>query len=342
MSNKTTDVIKSWFVAGQELGEYIGIRFGRLAPGATEPEWIFLPHTDFDGIGGLAEILRRRGANLNRLPQIRYPAEPSLSPLLRSLPSYLRPRRRLNWAIEGEQPQKVLREPPSAVAWHVFDEGETTQIRRACRNAGVTVNSFLLKHLTKAVRPYLRDHSSVVPWMIPVNLRGKVSMDQDTANHSSYIGVKVQSYETVNDIHRNIYAALGKGEHWSNWYSYQLGRFISSGMRRYLVEKELAMPQWFLGGFSNLGDWDPYREITAEQCLGGWLFSPPVLRCQLLGAGCVTFQNQLSLVIQVHPDLATKPELPRAWMQNWVKEIGLDLPPVSKAASRNGASNGVH
>jgi hypothetical protein len=340
MSKKTTDAIKSWFVTGQEAGEYIGIRFGHLAPDATEPEWIFLPHTDFDGIGGFAEILRRRGASLDRLPQIRYPVAPSVSPLLRSLPKYLKPRRRLNWAVKGETPRKTLKEPPSAVAWHIFDEHDTTQMRRACRKVGVTVNSFLLKHLTKAVRPYLEDQSSAVPWMIPVNLRGKVSTGEDTGNHSSYIGIKVQSYETVNDIHRNIYTTLGKGEHWANWYGYQLGRFMSAGMRRYLVDNDLAMPQLYLGGFSNLGDWDPHKEITQEKCLGGWLFSPPVLRCQLLGAGCVTFQNRLSLVIQVHPDLATGSELPRAWMQNWVKEIGLDLPVVAKSAARNG--NGAH
>jgi hypothetical protein len=333
MSKKTTDAIKSWFVAGQEVGEYIGIRFGRVAPGATQPEWIFLPHTDFDGIGGLAEILRRRGANLERLPQIRYPVGPSVSPLLKALPNYLKPRRRINWAVNGSgAPSQDSSSPPSAVAWHLFDESETNQMRRACRKVGVTVNSFLLKHLTKAVRPFLEDQSSGVPWMIPVNLRGKVACEPDTANHSSYVGVTVQSYETVSEIHRNIYTALGKGEHWSNWYAYQFGRYLSPGMKRYLVEKELAMPQWFLGGFSNLGDWDPYKEITQKECLGGWLFSPPVLRCQVLGAGCVTFQNRLSLVIQVHPNLATKSEVPKAWMQNWVKEIELDLPRASNGA----------
>ena len=87
------------------------------------------------------------------------------------------------------------------------------QMRRVCRKAGVTINSFLLKNLTKAIRPFLEDQSSMVPWMIPVNLRGKITRDRDTANFSSYVGVKVQSYETVHDIHRSIYEALGRKEH---------------------------------------------------------------------------------------------------------------------------------
>jgi hypothetical protein len=182
-----------------------------------------------------------------------------------------------------------------------------------------------LKHLTKAIRPFLEDQSSVVPWMIPVNLRGKLVRDRDTANYSSYVGVKVQSYETPHDIHLNIYAALHRREHWANWYALHTGRFLTRGMRKFLLAKELAMSQWNLGSFSNLGDWDPEKEITQTECLGDWLFSPPVLRCQLIGAGCVTFQNRLSLVIQAHPELTTNPAIAKAWMQNWVKEIEMDL-----------------
>ncbi|HSY19995.1 MAG TPA: hypothetical protein VK815_16745, partial [Candidatus Acidoferrales bacterium] len=86
MSAKTFDPIAPWFVAAEALGEYIGIRFGRIAPGKTEPEWIFLRHAEFDGVGGLADIFRRRGATVATLPQIKHPAEPSLLPLLKMAP----------------------------------------------------------------------------------------------------------------------------------------------------------------------------------------------------------------------------------------------------------------
>jgi hypothetical protein len=316
-----------WFIAAQELGEYIGIRFGRIAPGSSKPEWIFLLHTEFDGIGGLAEILRRRGAELGRLLQLKHPSPPSWLPLLRAAPAYLKPRRRLKWisldrgpALGANEPQ-----PPPAVAWHVFDHAMTLQVRRVCRKAGVTVNSFLLKNLTKAIRPFLEDQSSVVAWMIPVNLRGKVTRPRDTANHSSYVGVRVKSFETVRDVHRNIYAALGRGEHWANWHAYRVGRFLTAGMRKFLIAKGLATSQAYLGGFSNLGEWDPEEKITSPGCQGAWLFAPPTLRCQLLGAGCVTFQNRLTLTLQTHPDLTTSPAVPQAWVSAWVKEIGMDV-----------------
>src|ERR1041384_1657784 len=237
MPKDETDAISPWFLDAEQLGEYIGIRFGRVAPGSFDPEWFFLRHTDFDGIGGLAELLRRRGANLERLLQLKHPARPSWVPLLRAFPKYFRPRRQVKWGRleRGSTLESAIPQPPPAVAWYAFDEAATTQIRRVCRKAGVTVNSFLLKHLTKAIRPFLADEASVVPWMVPVNLRGKVIRDRDTANYSSYVSVNVKSYQTIQDVHSNIYAALGRGEHWANWNSYKLSGVLNSRMRRLLI-----------------------------------------------------------------------------------------------------------
>jgi hypothetical protein len=327
MPKNRTDPISPWFFVCEELGEFIGIRYGRIAPGETEPDWTFVRHTDFDGIGGFAELLRRRGAVLPRLAQIKHPSPPSWLSLVRALPKIMRPRRKVKWgALErGPIVSSTSSQPPLAVAWHVFDEAQTTQIRRVCRKNGVTVNSFLLKHLTKAIRPFLQDQAEVVPWMIPINLRGKVVRDRDTANFTTYVGVNVRSYETVNDIHQNIYAALGRGEHWANWYAYEPGRLLPKSMKKLLLVKEYATSQWNIGSFSNLGDWDPEKTITQAECDGDWFFAPPVLRCQKVGAGCVTFQNRLSLTIQTHPDLTTSCAVPQAWIQNWVKEIEIDV-----------------
>src|SRR5439155_25818159 len=134
MSEQAFDPIKPWFLTAEELGEYIGIRFGRLAPGKTEPEWIYLRHAEFDGIGGFAEILRKRGATLGRLPQIRHPASPSRLSVLKLLPKYLQPRHRVKWAALEQGPAFDGKpQPPTAAAWHVFDENETLRIRHVCR-----------------------------------------------------------------------------------------------------------------------------------------------------------------------------------------------------------------
>jgi hypothetical protein len=335
MSPSSSDAIAAWFAAAEELGEYIGIRFGHTSEDAREPSWSFLRHVDFDGIGGFAELLRQEGAQLPRLPQIRHPRAASWSCLLRALPKYASPRRRVRLALaDAPTAPSTRNDPPRAVAWHLFDESTTTRIRLACRNASVTVNSFLLKHLTKAIRPFIEVQSTDIPWMIPVNLRGKVDRGRDTANHTSYVGVRVRSYETVRDIHRNVYAALASGEHWANWYAYQSGNLFTAGMRRQLIVSERCMSQWNLGSFSNLGDWDPEKRITKSSGRRGWFFCPPVLRCQPVGAGCVTFQNRLSLTIQAHPELTVQPQIPNEWLQGWIREIEIDLASIFGGTSR--------
>jgi hypothetical protein len=324
-----SDAIAAWFAAAEDLDEYIGIRFGHVLEENVDPQWAFLRHVDFDGIGGFAELLRREGAQVPRLPQIRHPRNASWISLLRALPKYASPRRRVRWALAGGNTIPSSRtHPPQAVAWHLLNESTTTRVRLACRNANVTVNSFLLKHLTKAIRPSIADQSIDVPWMIPVNLRGKVDRGRDTANHTSYVGVRVRSYETVHDIHRNIYAALASGEHWANWYAYQSGNLFTAGMRRRLIIAERCMSQSNLGSFSNLGDWDPEKRIPNPNGRRGWFFCPPVLRCQPIGAGCVTFQNRLSLTIQAHPELTIQQQIPADWLQAWIREIEIDLASV--------------
>ena len=316
MNKKASDPIAPWFIALEALGEFIGMRFGRIAPGKSEPEWIFIRHTDFDGIGAFWEIFRKRGALFDGLPQARHPAVPSLFSFFRLLKMHLQPRRRLKWKSLGQSAKlSDIPGPPPAVAWHAFDEAATSRMRLVCNTAGVTVNSFLLKNLTKAIRPYLEDPSSTVPWMVPVNLRGRVACDRDTANQTSYVSVRVGPAESVQDIHQNIHAAMEREEHCANWSGYRLGRFTTPGMRKFLISKELATSQWNLGAFSNLGVWDPEKKITQPECLGDWLVCPPVLRFQLMGAGCLAFQGKLSLTIQAHPELTTDSAIPKAWMR---------------------------
>lgn len=324
------DPMKTWFLSLKETGEFIGIRFGRIPPGGREPEWVFPEHTDVDGIGGFGKIMRDGGVDLSRLPQIKHPAPPSRMTILKNLPKFLQPRRHLKWnGLRGPAAkQDAYSVPPTAVAWHVFTETETMQIRRVCRKAGFTVNSFLLKHLAKAIRHFLEDQSSTIPWMIPVNMRGKVNRASDMDNHTSYVPVRVHSYDTVPNVHRSIYEGLQRGDHWANWYSYDSSRILSAGMRRFLIKIEKCTAEWNIGSFSNLGDWDADAKITQSDLAGTWLFAPPVLRFQQIGAGCVTFQGRLALTIQAHPELTTNPADARDFMNCWIKEIKIDLASV--------------
>lgn len=325
-TDQSFDPIKTWFLSLQETGEFIGIRFGRIPPGATDPEWMFPPHTEVDGIGAFARMLRSKGVPVSPLPQMKHPAPASRLAVLKSLPKFLTPQRKLKWRhLEGPVKEGDSSTPPAAVAWHVFDESATLAMRRLCRKSSITVNSYLLQTLSKSIRPCLEDQSAIIPWMVPVNLRGKINRGSDIENHTSYATVKVHPYDSASDVHRKIYEALGSGEHWANWFAYDSSRILTSGIRRYLIRIEKCMSEWNIGSFSNLGVWDSEKEISHPDLVGDWLFAPPVLRCQHVGTGCVTFQNRLALVAHVHPELTTNPAVPRRWIQNWVKEIEMDI-----------------
>jgi hypothetical protein len=322
-----SDAISKWFVTGEMLGEFIGIRFGHIRLGTDTPDWRYYSHAEFDGIGAFAEILRRSGVELRILPQIKfYPAYRAIMSALKHWPRYLAPRHPVPFSSVAQTSARAnCSQPPLAVAWHVFDEGISYRIRQDSRKAGITVNTFLLASLTKAIRPALQDPRAAVPWMIPVNMRGAVNRARDTDNHTSYLGIRVHPDESLLALHHKILKALSQNEHWGNWYAFKLANCMTQAMRTALVAKGMCMSQWSLGAFSNLGEWDPDKTVTNPQAAGDWLFCPPALRIQKLAAGCVTFQGRLSLTMQAHADLTSDSQVVRNWMSRWVAETESSL-----------------
>jgi hypothetical protein len=205
------------------------------------------------------------------------------------------------------------------VAWHLFSVEETRKIVAGCREKGITVNSFLVTHLDQAVRPNILRPELPVAWLIPVNLRGDIRYADDTRNHVSGIEVSIAPGAAADAIQRQILHRLGRGEHRANLILLlAVGRFLSPAARvRHLVN-DRAKPAGNIGAFSNLGVWSVPDTPASRD---GWLFCPPVVTGQLLGAGCVTFQGRLGLALQGHPTLSPTPEIAHRWMSRWLDLI---------------------
>ena len=207
------------------------------------------------------------------------------------------------------------------MSWHVFDEERTTRLRFESRKRCATVNTILLQQLNEAIRPSLVDSGGPIPWMIPVNMRGGVSQHRDTDNHTSYVTASVAPGEAPGSIHRRILWNLSRGQHWGNWHAFKSGHITPHPIRKWMVSNGLAIAQWNVGAFSNLGDWFPDAKTLSPAADGDWLFAPPTLRTQLLGAGCVTVRNRMGLVLQAHPELTVDPDVVRRWMDRWVAGV---------------------
>jgi hypothetical protein len=307
-----------WFRVAEQSGDFMGIRYGRAKIGSDSIKWSFIPHDECDGIGGFARMLRARGSPLTTLPTTANPRRGWIRPLWQLWRASRQPANcslREDWMLYNENPPG----PSQAVAWHLFSETETAQIRKSCRQRSVSVNSYLLQQLDQAVRPDLHQPSAILEWMIPVNLRGDVIHLDDTANHVSYISPTLSPSDSLQSIQQQIRGRLSRSEHWGHYLVMLcVGKLLSERAMLKLISQERNKPQGNIGAFSNLGVWDSARRLDPQDF---WLFCPPVAQGQLLGAGCLTYQNRLSLTLQGHPGLSDRPQLAQEWMARWLKGI---------------------
>lgn len=297
----------------------MGIRYGRVPNGKEEVEWHFVSHIECDGIGGFARILRERGIELEKLPDTKHPCRGVIAPLLklwRDSRKAMKCAVRADWIGLGGGTRI-----PAAAAWHLFTADETLEMLNLCRASGVTVNSFLLKHLDHAIRPGIAQPKARIRWLVPVNLRGDIRFDDDTANHVSCVETCIAPDDSAETIQADILHRLKRGEHRANHLLFMTGGLLSHEAKVDLLGKERAKRKGNIGSFSNLGVWN-----VSGASDDGWVFCPPVVAGQLLGAGCVTFQGRLGLAIQGH---SSAPAVVEGWMTRWLDLI--------RHACRNGA-----
>ena len=329
------DPIRPWFKVLEGMGEFTKIRYGRIPHDQLgqqqEPIWIYRNHQFFDGVGGFVDVLRELDIpyDSTHIPFTSHDSKSSWWPFISAIPKLIfAKRQRLDFLppiLSSNQPLAgsfAIAEAPEAVAWHVFSESETSDIVKQSKLLGVTVNTLLIHTLDQTIRESLKDKQDVTTWMLPINLRGLVSMQKETMNHSSCINIQINSGDSFDDTHKTIYSAIEKKQHWLNWKGYIAGRWISKKQKRKLLIKDKAMSQWNIGCFSNLGVWDSDKKLNA---LDTWYFTPPVLECQRIGVGCITFQNKLSLTMQLHPLLSVSPKVARSWISDWVKRINISI-----------------
>jgi hypothetical protein len=294
------DWIAEMFAALRDCGENISIVFGEeRAPAADgKPRWFELPHDRYDGVSGLAHLLADGGAAPGRLPEWRgerftpWRGLRGLSSVLDALPV-----RRQRWKSAFHWTRPVAFLPVGQrLAWRLFTPGETARIAAAARAAGVTVNSYLLCHLDRAVAAELVAPGAARRWMVPVNLRGAVTRPSVQAPHMSFLAVDLEGDAAPQTVQQRVDRLKRRGCHWGMWLMLHLGRLLGKeGMRKDIRKRE-RQKHGVTGMFSNLGSWH-------VDGAGSWLFCPAITRVYPVGAGCVTMNGRMALAIQLHEAL---------------------------------------
>jgi hypothetical protein len=318
MRGARRDLFAEFFDAIEATGEYCGFFLGRLRPGMPEPEWFFFRHQEYDGLGALAHQLRTHDGIEVRIPSGAEP--PSRWALVvaacRLLADALRGRRSLIWRSMNPSwaPQEEASVRPTAVAWSLFTEEETARLREAARRRGISFNAWLLWSLKEAVLPALSGRGTL-DWHLPVNMRGALPADRDTANQALSLEVSFAPEATPAAVDDAIRVERRRLRIW--WIAIVmawLGRWMSGKRFRKLIQQTVEQQAW-TGSFSNLGNIVP----TAELADGGewWLALNPVVRTGPVGMACVTWRGRLGVTLQLHPVLASDPSVAHAWLAAW-------------------------
>jgi hypothetical protein len=305
-----------WFKLVEETwGEYTGMRGGKLLPDGSI-QWTFLPHADYDGIGGFVHLLRRTSSAVHIEMPARKSAKPSwwvrAGALLRLMATKSVPAA----AWKGMDPSITARRvgPGSAVATELLDAERTARLVRKARSHGVPLNSLLLSALGRASQAELTPGPA--RWMMPVNMRGPVSLARDTANQTGYMQIEVAPGASPSTVHEEVKEALRRRDHWATWTLLNAGRIVGySGMRAiYKLQISRFRERPFVGAFAHLGTWQGHGE---------WFVCPPVVRTCPVGAGVIICNGRLSMTIEAHPCMSGGAAWSRALMDRWIAEIGV-------------------
>jgi hypothetical protein len=318
-TGNATDWAGLWFdILEKDAGEFVGMRAGRLVPGSKEQAWRFDSHACHDGLGWFATLLRKHapGADIS-IPQLKETGRPSRLAQARAFLRLMarKPQTAGMWSTfdaNWRAPSAGLSHASRAVAAHALTVGQTNRLSEHARELRVSLNSLLLATLGQVSEPLLQGGPAF--WMVPVNMRGPVNLEDETANHSSYLQIKTGGDVSAQHLHDQVKVALGRLEHWGGWLFANVGRVVGYAGMKWLYQREIARTNGrpWVGAFSNLGSWN--------NC-GQWFVCPPVAKTCPLGVGVVICEGCLSLTIDAHPSITRDASWTRTLVDNWVAEL---------------------
>jgi hypothetical protein len=298
-----------WFRIVEREGEFIGMRGGQRAEDGRI-DWVFPSHAEYDGLGGFVHVLRQ--AHVGR--EFKVPARQSRMPSVG---------KRLSAVI-----QMCLRKPTPAAAWRgyapnwtgyrtkagnefatqFFDAATTRRMEAKAHAQRVSLNGLLMHTLAVATEPELEAGPRI--WMMPVNLRGPVELDRDTANQSGYLQLEISADATAGCVQEQIKLALRRRDHWASWTFLNLSQLIGLSGIGHVFKLQMARFQNrpFVGSFSNLGVW---------KGVGQWCVCPLVTRTSPVGVGAIVCNGRLALIVEAHASVKREAGWTQTVMDRW-------------------------
>jgi hypothetical protein len=176
------------------------------------------------------------------------------------------------------------------------------------RAQGVSLNGLLMHTLAVAAEPELESGPRI--WMMPVNLRGPVQLDRDTANQSGYLQLEISANATAGSVQEQIKLALRRRDHWASWTFLNLSQLIGfAGIGRvFKLQMARFQNRPFVGSFSNLGAW---------KGVGQWCVCPLVTKTSPVGVGAIVCDGRLALIVEAHASIEREGGWTQTVMDRW-------------------------
>lgn len=303
--SKDIDWSGMWFQLLQEAGEDVFIRVG-----VGGDEFALRSHVDFDGLGAVVDVLRAAGVDA-AVADGGVPAVSAATATLTALRFAADVPRHVDWWPRGPAETAAPR-----TATKILGVDETRALVQAARDAGGTVTTLLLARLATTLAPALTTPTHAQPWMVPVNLRGRVQGPTPLSNTVGFLTLTQTSTSTAASTKQALARALAAGEAQATWQLNQIGKVVGRRGMQQILRKATSSGYKNVGNFSNLGVLDVKNPALVA---GGVTFLPPVARSQSCAVGVVTVAGRLSISCVLHPTVRVSHDAMKRWLDDVVR-----------------------
>jgi hypothetical protein len=308
------------FLAAEELGEVMLMRYGRVDDAGELVEWDFVPHVLFDGLGGYAHMLKTYEGHEMGLVKGRETKPPPLGKILAALRDALA-REKLSPhrpAVPWKRYERgAIPGIPRAVGWAVLNEEESKLL--AARHA-TSMNSRLMWSLDRVASSLLVGPHPPRLWLMPVNMRGASEAADRMKNPVCAVPIEFQEGSSAVEVHAAIKEKFEKGAHWGTWYLGMLRSAFGANAMRSAIHAYYNRPRHaWMGTFSNLGDWS----VAGKKPNFFYIGVPPVTITNPLTGAVMGWGGRLTLTLQAHAAIANDPKQAMEMAAEW-KRLALE------------------
>jgi hypothetical protein len=260
------------------------------------------PHREMDGAARLAQILTDYGIAYTKPKEMKRPSIFRRGFLLvRGLinnSNIPKP----NWRkFEATQTEKSL-----TLYWLLLNPDANQKLCEHAKCEGVSVNSILMEVLSAEVaRKLTLDPGKFRgAWMVPVSMRGAFAENLPKGNKVSYFAVRAQAGATAKDFSSQIREGFQRQVHWSNWMVYKGLTYLGLRLMRKLSAWSAKKVFW-IGTFSDLGDWTPAYEQTVSNDLKAsvWVAAPIGSPNNPVSCASASWYGHRTVSLRLHPSI---------------------------------------